>query len=352
MRKVKWLSCLWAAALGGCSLYPVPDDVTSIRTEDIVRHARCEIRSEIIAYLIDRQVLAPSPTDQEIAALVKDIKKTKNSFLGLLMSVGAAYTFDLNISEHNKAHGAAGFSLPFTGPVLSGDGNATVDLMRAGVRRFETGDLWEELLVNHVRCAGVRPRPGNIVYPLGGSIGVGRAIRTYIDIVEQGGSQLGAVAGAKNSFVDELTFTTTVSADAKATITLAPVPHSLRLVSASADVLGSRTDKHTLTISLAFPHPLDPPASLANTGAKFVHSPFQRPPQWRARYNLCVADGRQREDAVKLVRLEAPEVYCITFADAFEPRPGLAVGAVREPPAQPGQPPRAAPSGPVRGNRL
>jgi hypothetical protein len=354
MRKVKWLSCLWAAALAGCSLYPIPDDVTSIRTEDIVRHARCEIRSEIIAYLIERQVLAPSATDQEIAALVKDIKKTKNSFLGLLMSIGVAYSFDLNISEHNRAHGTAGFSLPFTGPVLSGDGNATVDLMRAGVRRFETGDIWEELLLNHTRCAGVRPRPGNIVYPLGGSIGVGRAIRTYIDIVEQGGGELGAVAGAKNSFVDTLTFTTTVSADAKATITLAPVPHSLRLVSASADVLGSRTDTHMLTLSLAFPHWLDPPASLANTGIQFPNAPFQRPPQWRARYNLCVQDGRQREDAVKLVRLEAPEVYCITFADAFLPKPGLAAGAVRQPPAQqPGQPPRAAPpGGAVRGNRL
>src|SRR5689334_1893129 len=213
MRRVKWLNCLWAAALAGCSLYPIPEDVASIRTEDIVRHARCEIRSEIIAYLIERQVLAPSATDQEITAAVKDIKKAKNSFLALLMSIGAAYTFELNILEHNMTHGGAGFSLPFTGPVLSGDGNATVDLQRSGLRRFETGDIWEELLLNHTRCAGVRPRPGNIVYPLGGSIGVGRAIRTYIDIVEQGGGELGKVTGpgAKNSFVDTLTFTTTVS---------------------------------------------------------------------------------------------------------------------------------------------
>jgi hypothetical protein len=326
--------------------------VASIRTEDIVRHARCEIRSEIIAYLIERQVLAPSATDQEIAAAVKDIKKTKNSFLALLMSIGAAYAFDLNILEHNMTHGAAGFSLPFTGPVLSGDGNATVDLQRSGVRRFETGDIWEELLLNHTRCAGVRPRPGNIVYPLGGSIGVGRAIRTYIDLVEQGGGPPGAVAGAKNSFVDTLTFTTTVSGDAKASITLAPVPHSLRLVSASADVLGSRIDTHMLTLSLAFPHWLDPPASLAYTGVKFPNAPFQRPPQWRARYNLCVQDGRQREDAVKLVRLEAPEVYCITFADHFDPRPGQQAGVVLLPPAEPGGPPRTAPAaGRVRANR-
>jgi len=325
--------------------------VASVRTEDIVRHARCEIRSEIIGYLIERQVLAPSATDKEIAAVVKDIKKTKNSFLALLMSVGTAYTFEFNISEHNKTHGTAGFSLPSILPNgLSGDANATLDLTRAGLRHFETGDVWDELLTNDTRCAGVRPRPGNIVYPVGGSIGVGRAIRTYIDIVEQEGGQLGAVAGAKNSFVDTLTFTTTVSADATATLTLAPVLHSFRIVSAEADVLGSRTDTHTLTLSLAFPHPLDPPASLAPTGVKFEHAPFQRPPQWRARYNLCVQDGRQREDGVKLVRLEPPEVYCITFADAYEPRPGQSAAVVRQPSA-PNQPAAAAPRGSVRPNR-
>src|SRR5262249_8291154 len=45
-------------------------------------------------------------------------------------------------------------------------------------------------------------------------------------------------------------------------------------------------------------------------------------PEWRARYNLCVADARQREDAFKALRFEAPEVYCITYADAFAPKTG------------------------------
>jgi len=347
MRRVKWLSCLWAAGLAGCSLYPIPDDVASVSTEDIVRHARCEIRSEIIGYLIERQVLPASATDKEIDAVVAKIKKDKNSFFALLMSVGAAYTFDFNILEHNKTHGAAGFSLPTILPNgLSGDGNASLDVMRQGHRVFETGDVWDELLTNDARCAGVSPRSGNIVYPVAGSIGVGRAIRTYIDIVEQGGGELGLVkvAGAKNSFVDTLTFTTTVTGKANATVTLAPVPHSFRIVSASADVMGSRMDTHTLTLSLAFPHPQDPPASLAHTGVKFEHAPFQRPPQWRARYNLCVQDGRQRENAIKLVRLEPPEVYCITFTDAYQPRPGQAAGVARLPSGQPLRAPAVRPN--------
>jgi hypothetical protein len=355
MRIVKWFGCLWAAGLAGCSLYPIPDDVVSIPTEDIVRHARCEIRSEIIAYLIEHDVVAPSASDKEIAVAVGKIKKNKNSFLAMLVGVGSAYTFTFEIDEANNANGMAEFSLPFRGPLNGGQAKASVDLKRKGKREFATGDTWDDLLINHTRCAGVRPRPGNIVYPLGGSIGVGRAVRTFIDILDQAGKVGGAKWEAEDSFVDTLTFTTEVKVGADALITLAPVPHSFRLLSASAGLSGSRKDFHQLQLSLAFPHPLDPATSLANTGAKFMHSPFQRPPQWRARYNLCVQDGRQREDAVKLVRLEAPEVYCITFADAFEPKPGLAAGAVRQPPAQqPGQPSRAAPpsGGTVRGNRL
>jgi hypothetical protein len=352
MRIVKWLGCLWAAGLAGCSLYPIPDDVVSIPTEEIVRHARCEIRSEIITYLIEQDVVAPSATDKEIAAAVAKIKKNKNSFLAMLVGVGSAYTFTFEIDEENDAKGNAKFSLPFTGPVNGGEAKANLNLKRKGKREFETGDTWDDLLINHTRCAGVRPRPGNIVYPLGGSIGVGRAVRTFIDILDQAGKVGGAKWEAEDSFVDTLTFTTTVSADASASITLAPVPHSFRLLSATAGLSGSRKDFHKMILSFAFPHPLDPSVSLANPGAKFVNSAFQRPPHWRARYNLCVQDGRQREDAVKLVRLEAPEVYCITFADHFDPKPGQQTGVVLLPPAEPGGPLRTAPAaGRVRANR-
>jgi hypothetical protein len=363
MRTVKWLSCLWAAGLAGCSLYPIPDDVTSIPTEDIVRHARCEIRSEVIGYLIENGFIAPSATDRDIAAFhkyVQSIQKKLNNrqklgdieshLLGLML-VAAVYSFEFNITEHNNANGGAGFSLPFTGPkVLSGDGSASLDLMRVGSRIFATGDHWGDLIYRSNLCADVRPRPGNFAYPLDGSIGVGRAVRTFIDIANQEGD-LGGQGPAKDSFVDTLTFTTTVNASANASIKLAAVPHSFRIVSASAGLSGSRIDMHKMTVSLAFPHPPSPPPVLAITGVKlepgYLNAPFARPPVWRARYNLCVQDGRQREDAAKQLRFEAPEVYCITFADAFEPKPGLDAAArqAQQLPSTPitNQPPQPAP---------
>jgi hypothetical protein len=371
MRTVKWLSCFWAAGLAGCSLYPIPDDVTSLPTEEIVRHARCEIRSEVLGYLIHNEFIAPSATDKDIAAFAATVIKIRNklknrlklsdkeSYLLGLMDVAAVYSFDFNITERNNANGDAGFSLPFTVPkVLKGDASASIDLTRLGSRIFATGDHWGELIARPALCADIRPRPGNFAYPLDGSIGVGRAVRTFIDISNQGGD-LGGQA-AKDSFVDTLTFTTNVSASANASITLAAVPHSFRLVSASAGLGGSRIDIHKMTLSLAFPQAPSPPPIPAITGAKFepgyLNAPFARPPLWRARYNLCVQDGRQREDKFQRLRHEAPEVYCITFADAFEPKPGNdAAKQAQQPPSTPitnePQPaPRPVPSG--RLNRL
>jgi hypothetical protein len=356
MRTVKWFSCFWAAGLAGCSLYPIPDDVTPIRTEDIVRHARCEIRSEIIGYLIDRGFIAPSATEKEIVAFakniqIKDKKKQKlddiETYILRLMEVRAAYSFDFNITENNTANGAAGFKLPFTGPkVLDAGASASLALTRVGLRVFSTGDRWDDLIMQSTRCTDVRPRPGNFVYPLDGSIGVGRAVRTFIDIADQG--------GAKDSFVDTLTFTTRVGGDANASIKLEAVPHSFRLVSASASLGGSRLDIHKMVVSLVFPRPPAPVAPAAITEANFqpgyLNAPFQRPADWRARYNLCVADARQREDSFKMLRYEPPEVYCITYADAFAPKTGQEGS---EPEVRgPAQPESLPPSERARGPRL
>jgi hypothetical protein len=327
--------------LAGCSLYPMPDDVTSFRTEDIVRYARCEIRYEVIGHLIKLGYVAPSATDKDIGAFLAymaslekklKIKRTldpRESEIWALMHVASVYSFDFDITEQNNVHGSAAFKLPFTLPkVLDGGGSASLDLTRVGSRVFATGDHWGELVANFRLCANVQPRPGNFVYPLDGSIGVGRAVRTFIDIADQGGDlgDDGAQGAVKDSFVDTLTFTTEVNGSANASITLAAVPHSFRFVSASAGLSGSRKDVHKMTVSLTFPQAPQPAISPI-TGVKlepgYLNAPFTRPAAWRARYNLCVQDARQKEASLKQLRFEAPEVYCITFADAFEPKPGL-----------------------------
>jgi hypothetical protein len=334
MRRINWIGCIFAAGLGGCSLYPIPDDVSPFGTEQIVRYGRCEMRDAILAYMVDKRIIPFPFTEDGIKKQIKATQKLKDNKKTLsheeeqllrLAKVAVVYSYDFNITENNKVGADAGFRLPWTPTnVLDVGATGALDLTRQGSRVFGTGDNWDQLITNSTLCENYPgQRPANIVYPLtgsmgvhrlNGSIGVGRVVETFIDIDEQG--------GAKDNFVDTLTFTTSVSGDANASVKLDPVPNQFRLVSATASGSASRVDIHKLTLSLAFPQE-DPPPTGGIKGVTRVdgdlNAPFTRPAAWRARYNLCVQDARTRENAFKLLRLEAPEVYCIRYADAFSP---------------------------------
>lgn len=338
------------AALSGCSPYPIPDDVIDIGTEHIVRHARCEMRSAIIAWFrADKRINAVAHDESSLLELFKktvekveklqkinqkrrpenaiDIDERLSVPEKLVRKYGGVamvYAFDFNITEENKKSADAGFKLPFTpAPAeLAADANAAATLKRQGQRQFKASDRWGNLVLQKERCVGVAQRDGNIAYPLGGSIGVGRVVRTFLDLSEQG--------GAKDDFVDTLTFTTDLSVGVNAALKLNPVNDSFRLVSAGAHANASRIDIHKMTLSLVFPHRESPEAI---TGVERydgdLNAPFDRPAPWRARYNLCVADARDREKQFNALRMTAPEVYCISYADNFAWQYGKAPPSLR-----------------------
>lgn len=349
MRLVNWVVCIFAGGLAGCSLYPIPDDVMSISTEQIVRHARCEMRSAILVHMIDNGIIVPPFTGEGIRSQIdvatqkakakKPLLSESERKLLRLASVAVVYTFDFNIKENNKADGGAAFRLPWAGTnVLDVGTSAALDVTRQGQRVFGAQDRWDDLITRSDLCQVPWHRPGDIVYPLAGSIGVGRVVGTFIDIDEQG--------GAKDNFVDTLTFTTEVDGGANATVKLDPVPRQFRPAAASAALSASRLDIHKMVISLVFPRPsvprIDPITGVTRVDGD-LNAPFERPADWRARYNLCVADARTREDSFKQLRLQAPEVYCITYADEFAPQYGrqpegrLAVTISQSPTPQPGK---------------
>jgi hypothetical protein len=349
MRISNWVGCILAAGLGGCSLYPIIDNVAGsyLRTENIVLYGRCEVRSVLFDHLTRRGVIPPEIVylDGENKVfqsdwhklLQADIKKAKEfeksrkeavtdeqkrlRYLARLIRVAIAYTFDFHITEHNSAGGSAGFRMPWAATnVLDVGAAGAIDLTRVGSRVFSTEDSWEDYLVGDVfkNCDNVPwdQRSRTFLYPLTGTIGVGEVVRTFIDIEGQG--------GAKDNFVDTLTFTTDIGGGVDAAVKIAPVPSQFRLVSATASVAASRVDIHKLTVSLAFPS--DRPTPRAITGVDRIdgdlNAPFERPPVWRARYNLCVQDARVRETAFKALRLTDPIVYCIGYADQFAPKYG------------------------------
>src|SRR5262245_31747359 len=78
------------SAVVGCSMYPVPDDVTPLKTEEIVRYGRCEMRAAVIDRILEKpgiqevvtkwlesKKIAPARAarDNAIVELVKEVSK-------------------------------------------------------------------------------------------------------------------------------------------------------------------------------------------------------------------------------------------------------------------------------------
>jgi hypothetical protein len=408
-------------------MYPIPDDVTPLKTEEIVRYGRCEMRSGTFDRItedkerfrkffekaeIDKLVkdwlkkklkveaITPATlvtTDDAVMALVNAIEKIvkdqqkenskkyeellncrpknkpieidgekpvacpennakaikeglqelKNKLgerlkkrlgeahkLRPYLDVAVVYEFEFEITEQNQTKGDVAFRLPLVTQTVDADASAALLSTRKGKRSFKAQDKWGKLISDGELCKDFSVSRRNVLYPLGGSIGVDRVVTTFIDLIDQGGS--------KDSFVDVLVFTTDVSGGIGASVKLSPVPNSFRLVSAGTRLFGSRVDVHKLTLSLVL---TKQESSEAIFGAdRFdadLDTPFERPAEWRARYNLCVADGRAREEAFKQMRQTAPEIYCIQFADAFDPeQKAIAVnepgpGVMRSSPGEP-----------------
>jgi hypothetical protein len=338
MRKFNLAGIILAAGLGGCSLYPIPDDVGYSKTEQIVRYARCEMRANVIEYMLEEGLIDLPASPARIAAQIawaggkkiappKVLTPAQKELLLKLARVAVVYSFDFDIRERNGTSASAAFKLPWlTSNVLDVNASAALDLTRQGHRVFTSEDTWDDLLANPKRCTREFEQPANpanFVYPLTGSIGVGRVVRTFIDIEQQG--------GAKDSFVDTLTFTTEAAGAADAALKLAPVPDQFRPVAASAAIGASRLDIHRLTLSLVFPRTVVPAGGIDGVvrAPGDLNAPFERPPAWRARYNLCVQDARTRENTFRQLRLTDPIVYCITYADEFAPADADRTVAVR-----------------------
>jgi hypothetical protein len=236
--------------------------------------------------------------------------------------VAVAYDFDFGITERNNVNAGLAFKLPLSDRVLDLSAGGSLDGKRVGQRTFKAQETFEQMVERDQWCANFKVRDENLLYPITGSIGLRKVVKTFIAISEAG--------GGKDSFVDTLTFTTTVSGKIGGVIKINPVPNSFRLVSADAAIAGDRTDVHKLVISLAFPareqRDRDPNTvkqsklKQCNQSGICVEDEYPLNPVWRARYNICVADARGREDTFKVLRDSPPEVYCLTYADAFVSR--------------------------------
>jgi hypothetical protein len=156
------------------------------------------------------------------------------------------YSFTFDIDEVNGA--VAGFTLfnPFANGTFNLNANGGSNRIRHGNRNFELIDSFDDL--RKMNCT--RDREVNWIYPITGDVGMFDSVATFIRLQKAdnpGGTRI-------FTFADTLTYTTTFTGGVASTLTLAPVPEQFKFTAANASLGASRTDVHTVVVTMAAGH--------------------------------------------------------------------------------------------------
>jgi hypothetical protein len=251
------LALVAALALAGCSIHPLPEDVTGKSTFAIAQSIRCEAQQALLEYAANSKY-----------------------------DTGAiAYDFSFTITEDNVANVAPTFKDPFSAlnsltlgttgasnPLFNTGGtNGTGGaLQRLSIRKFVLVDGFGEL--KRVDCGGAvaRARP---LYPITGSIGLREVVRSFMLLEGTGALQsdptVPASAFVKSAsstvdFSDELKFTTTLTTgNLVPNLVLAPLTGQFRLVGLTGAFGADRQDIHHVVVALTLPANLSKTAGIA-----------------------------------------------------------------------------------------
>jgi hypothetical protein len=267
-----------AAALlsSGCSIHPVPADVTGVDTKDIVKQIRCETREALadeIKAQLKKWAAAGSPEAETLSrryesdpAAIEDFHPglfpgpsyvQVRSFIKLFADSAIAYNFDLTMTENNDLTADINLLKPLTTPRFTLGISAGALRKRTNQRTFTITDTFGYLVarLNRKNRYGERYCDGkivreNYVYPIAGRIGVDKTVTTFLELTVFG--SLGGEEGkGPPTMADKLTFTTAVNVSANPRIEFTPVTNSFQLANAALTASADRTDKHEVTIGLS-----------------------------------------------------------------------------------------------------
>jgi hypothetical protein len=253
----------------GCAIHPLPEDVTGVSTYHIVRQIRCETRDTVRKIVIKWLSRLDDPLAQKLAAQYESDPASIRGFsyklfntpalvrvrdmAKLFYDTGIAYNFNFDITENNDLSTNISFLRGLPHSVFSLDAGAGAKRKRENQRVFTVTDTFGFLLtqVPEKYCEGFVV-DAHYVYPITGRIGVDKLVTDFIDL-----TLFGALAGTQDkpdgppTMVDNLTFTTTVSASATPKIAFTPVGDAFHLASADFTASADRTDAHSVAVGLA-----------------------------------------------------------------------------------------------------
>lgn len=197
----------------GCSIHPLPDDVSRKSTYEIVDKIRCEAKAAVDQY-------GQGFNDASIV-----------------------YQFTFDIDEQDNA--GAGLTLfnPFANGTFNLAASGSANRERLGNRNFELIDSFADL--RKLNC--LRDREANWLYPLTGDIGMYDSVATFIRLQKADNPGAGRIF----TFADTLTYTTTLMGGATATLALNPVSQQFKVTAANAGLSGSRMDTHKVVVTMS-----------------------------------------------------------------------------------------------------
>lgn len=262
----------------GCAIHPVPEDVTGVKTSDIVKQIRCEARQAIFDYTVNWLTGSKNHNvdDKSLGFEFKEgrrpihqlnyrlFKGQARGLIKLFWETGIAYNFQLQGLETNNIDPTTNI-LTFNGRSLfESPINGSADRTRQNLRTFTVSDTFGFLInnipddpENKADFCGRHIVGPNYIYPVAGKVGIDRMIGDFVNLTLFEGlaappanTDNPTTANVKGppTMVDQLQFTTTVGLGATPKITFAPVR---TFVDASLGLKVARQDTHTVTIGLA-----------------------------------------------------------------------------------------------------
>lgn len=243
---VSLISCgLVSCALGACAIHPLPENVTGVKTSQIVHRNRCEAAAAI--FHIERWLRR---NHKPIAAQE-------------LQNIGVALSYTLDMQEVNSVTAATNFEQLFTRGSFSFNPGGADSLTRDNKRVFTVADNYKTFL--QMRDCDAEPVGPNYQYPIVGTVGIDETIQTFLTMalhedlngVIQNPDKLpndpSEYTAASPTMAETLTFTTKISAGITPSVSLMPVGKAIQLNTASLDFEWSRQDIHTVIIGLGMP---------------------------------------------------------------------------------------------------
>ena len=256
--------------VSGCSIHPLPDDVTGVPTDTIVRKTRCEARAAIKKSLVDWLVsYAMGSWQRQLGDAFSSGSRSLQSFddnlfhgsekaiVRIFENSAIAYDFTLDITETDNLDATVDLLKPFHKGSSSAALSLGVDRTRQSIRVFTVSDTFLGLLKNtREDYCSIFDSGENQIYPIVGRIGIDEEVHIFIELslFNHLGGQADKPKGPP-TMADTLVFTTKLSGSATPKLVFSPVGSVAHVADASLIAAASRTDVHKVIIGLALPPP-------------------------------------------------------------------------------------------------